>query len=151
MNGASTAQSRQPPIGEAGRNVIANVEQLRAAQGLSFRQLSVRLGAIERPILPAVLHRLSQGGRRVDADDLVAFAAVLRVSPADLLAPAGTGKPGKDHAVVRAAQDLVTRIEQLLAADSDPDTAEALSGYVDRALRRVQIEIEELLAETRKP
>lgn len=45
----------------------------------------------------------------------------------------------------------MTRIEQLVAAADNPDTTEALSGYVDRARRRVQIEIEELLAEMRKP
>ena len=47
---------------------------------------------------------------------------------------------------IRAAQDLAMRIGQLLAAD-DPAEGEALSRYVDRALRRVQIEVEELLAE----
>jgi hypothetical protein len=51
-------------------------------------------------------------------------------------------------AALREARNLTARIEQLLAASGDPETAEALSGYVDRALRRVQIEVEELLEET---
>jgi hypothetical protein len=79
--------SRTTPIGPIGRNVIKNVEELRADRGLSLRGLSERLGAIGRPILPAVLHRFGQGKRRVDVDDLVALALALRVNPNALLLP----------------------------------------------------------------
>jgi ribosome-binding protein aMBF1 (putative translation factor) len=90
VSAAPTAARRtSSPIGGVGRNVVANVEQLRQARGLSFRALSEMLGAVGRPILPAVLHRLSQGKRRVDADDLVAFAAALGVTPRG--SPAATG------------------------------------------------------------
>ena len=80
-------ESRHPPAGEAGRNVIANVERLRQARHLSLRQLSARLAELGRPTLTSVVHWMLQGGRRVDVDDLVALADSLEVSPADLLAP----------------------------------------------------------------
>ena len=95
-----------PEIGTAGRAVVANVERLRQDQGMSLRDLSVRLGQFGRPTLPSVLHRLINGGRRVDADDLVAFAKALGVSPADLLQPdlsveirVGRGKNARTLAV----------------------------------------------------
>lgn len=67
--------------------MIDNVEELRQLRGLSFRDLAAKLGALGRPIGPAVLHRLSQRRRRVDADDLVALAVALGVSPGALLLP----------------------------------------------------------------
>lgn len=138
-------QSKHTPIGEAGRNVVANIEQLRAARGLSFRQFSARLGAIGRPIVPAVLHRLSQGYRRVDADDLVAFAAVLGVSPADLLAPPSDEEIGAEpQPAQREVRNLAIRLEEVLAAPGDPVAAARLK----RALQRVRIEVAELLEES---
>jgi transcriptional regulator with XRE-family HTH domain len=74
-------------MGEIGKNVIRNIEDLREQRGLSLRGLSELLGARDRPILPAVLHRLSQGKRRVDADDLMAFALALGVNTNALLLP----------------------------------------------------------------
>src|SRR5215469_15370529 len=76
---------KSPPIGPIGQNVVRNVEDLRRSRGLSLRELSDRLAAIGRPILSTVLHRLGQGKRRVDADDLVALALVLGVNPSALL------------------------------------------------------------------
>jgi hypothetical protein len=74
-----------PSIGPVGRQVVANVEALRRERGYSFSALSDRLAAIGRPILPTVLHRLSQGGRRVDVDDLTALATVLGTTATRLL------------------------------------------------------------------
>lgn len=73
------------------------------------------------------------------------------MTPAELLAPPGAAKPATDNAAVRAVANLATRIEQLIASGADPEGRESLSGYVDRALRRVHIEIEELLEETPIP
>jgi transcriptional regulator with XRE-family HTH domain len=137
---ASPQPSRRVPIGEAGKAVTANVERLRKAQHLSLRALSARLAELGRPIGNAVLHRQSQGRRRVDADDLVALACVLGVTPADLLKSPGTTVP--DHPAVRAARDLADRVEALVRAAGDPQAA----GRANRAMRRLAIEIEELLA-----
>ena len=147
MSAAPTAARRtSSPIGGVGQDVIANVERLRQARGLSFRALSEMLGALGRPILPAVLHRLSQGRRRVDADDLVAFAAALGVTPADLLLPPGTvsDDPRADHPAMREARNLAGRIGEALASPGDPVSARRL----DRALTRARVEVEELLEET---
>jgi len=148
-----TSSEKPPPIGEAGRNVAANVERLRKTRGLSLQGLSDLLGECGRPILPTVLHRHVQGKRRTDADDLVAFAAVLGVTAGELLAPPDTAMrdPAADHPAIQAAVTLAARIGQLLADSGDREEAGAHSASVDRALRRVQIEIEELLAETGGP
>ena len=74
-------------LGSVGRQVVANVEELRRARKLSLRQFSERLGATGRPILPSVLHALGQGQRRVTADDLTALALALGVNPSALLFP----------------------------------------------------------------
>lgn len=74
-------------IGPVGRQVIANIEDLRKARGLSFQALAARLAKIGRPIGDTVLHRQSKGQRRIDADDLVAFALVFGVNPNALLLP----------------------------------------------------------------
>jgi transcriptional regulator with XRE-family HTH domain len=70
----------------AGR-VAANVKSLRARRGLTVRDLSRRLGEIGSPMLPSTVSKLENGGRQVDADDLVALALVLGVSPNRLLLP----------------------------------------------------------------
>jgi len=149
---ASARTGACPPMGEAGRNVVANVEQLRKDLHLSLRQLSNRLGEAGRPILPSVLHRLLQGRRRVDADDLIALAAVFGVTPAELLAPPGeaAADPPPEHAAAAAARQLAVRIGELLEAAADPGAREFASGGVDRALRRTQIEVEDLLADVRR-
>ena len=136
--------SRHPPIGEAGRNVIANIERLRAARHLSLRQLSERLGELGRPILTSQVHRLVHGLRRVDADDLVALGQVLDVTPAALLAP-GAAREVPGHASLSAAQDLAARIEGLLTAPDDPVARKQLARSVKRALSRVRLEVDELL------
>jgi hypothetical protein len=137
---SAAAGSKYPAIGEAGRNVIANIEQLRRARGLSFRDLSECLAAAGRPIVPTVLHRLSQGNRRVDADDLVAFAAVLGVSPEDLLQPGATVRADA-HPALREGRSLVARIADVLAAPGDAVAA----GRLKRAMKRARIEVAELL------
>ena len=152
MTGASVTDrinSRHSPIGEAGRSVVSNIERLRAVRGLSLRQLSERLGKLGRPILPAVLHRLSQGNRRVDADDLVALAAALGVAPADLLLPPGTvsDDPPPDHPALREARNLVTRIEAALAASGEAGQRAYAARSLKRSLTRVRLEVAELLEE----
>jgi transcriptional regulator with XRE-family HTH domain len=142
-----------PEAGPIGRNLIANVDQLRQARGLSWNKLSAALEAAGRPIPPLGLSRMAKGERRVDVDELVALAQVLKVAPADLLQPPDSASDDKtpDHAALSATQKLTSRITDLLAATPDPAAAQALSGYVDLALRRVQVEVEELLAEAARP
>lgn len=59
--------------------------------GLGYADLSRRLEAIGRPIPVLGLSRIEKGERRVDADDLVALAVALDVSPLTLLTPKSHG------------------------------------------------------------
>jgi transcriptional regulator with XRE-family HTH domain len=74
-------------LGPAGVAVAANIERLRESRNLSYAELSRRLDALGRPIAPLGLTRIRDRERRVDVDDLVAFALALDVSPATLLLP----------------------------------------------------------------
>lgn len=81
------AGDQEPRLGPVGRQVVRNVLALAQARGLSLRDLSNRLGEFGVKAVPSVLHRLAKDERRVDADDLVAFAVVLGVNPNALLLP----------------------------------------------------------------
>lgn len=50
-----------------------------------MRELSHRLGQIGQPILPSGITKIETGARRVNVDDLVALAIVLRVVPNRIL------------------------------------------------------------------
>jgi transcriptional regulator with XRE-family HTH domain len=84
------AEQRNPP-GPIGRNVIDNIERLRQERGLSYDALSAELAKIGHSINPVSLSRLGRGERRVGADDLVAFAIILNVTPQSLLFPRDAG------------------------------------------------------------
>jgi transcriptional regulator with XRE-family HTH domain len=73
--------------GPSSQQVVDNVKRLREGRGWSLPRLSQELTKVGRPILPTGLHRLENGKRRVDADDLVALAVALDVSPITLLMP----------------------------------------------------------------
>ncbi|WP_175496938.1 helix-turn-helix domain-containing protein [Actinopolyspora alba] len=73
--------------GPTSDRVRRNIEALRSAQGLSLAELSRRLEAVGRPILGTGIHKIEQGVRRVDVDDLVALALALNVTPNRLLLP----------------------------------------------------------------
>jgi hypothetical protein len=141
------AQPRQPEVGPAGRNLAAHVDRLCRERGWSWNRLSAEMGNAGRPVPPLGLSRMLQAGRRTDVDELLAFADVLGTTPTALLAPPGTAVPDRDHPAVRAVVSLAGHIGQLLATPGDPADREDGAGYVDRALRRVQVEVEELLAE----
>lgn len=78
---------RPPENGTTGRCVAANIARLRADLGLSFTDLARRLDAAGWPMTAVTVRRIEDGSRRPSADDLVAFAVALEVSPATLLMP----------------------------------------------------------------
>jgi transcriptional regulator with XRE-family HTH domain len=141
-----------PAPGQLGHNLIANIKHLCQMRGLSLRKLSAELDRIGRPIPPLGLSRVLRGERRVDVDEAAALAEILAVTPDVLLSAPEAVKaaPAPVPAAVREARNLTAQIESLIAASGDPEASVLASGYVDRALRRVQIEVEELLAETRR-
>ncbi|GAA3037122.1 helix-turn-helix domain-containing protein [Streptomyces glomeratus] len=81
-------------LGASGRAVAANVKRLRQARGWSLRALSEALDGVGRKLSQDAINKIENGAkpdakqiRRVDVDDLVALAAVLRVNPSALLLP----------------------------------------------------------------
>src|SRR4051794_18703182 len=88
-----------PKLGPVGVRVAENVKMLREyARRLSVRDLSARLGELGRPLLPSGITKIEHGERRVDADDLVALALALGVTPNRLLLD-GTGAPEEQFAL----------------------------------------------------
>ena len=146
-------QPAMPAPGPLGRILAVNVDRLRQERNWSWRRLSAEMDKAGRPIPPLGLFRMAKGERRVDVDELAALAQVLGVTPDVLLSPPEAVKrdPGEIPAAVREARNLVRRIEDLLEASGDPEAREMAGGYVDRALRRLQIELEELLDHARRP
>ena len=72
-------------VAETGEQVAANVKRLRG--GMQYKELAARLSAIGRPIAELGLRKIEAGERKVDVDDLMAFAVVFGVSPLTLLMP----------------------------------------------------------------
>ena len=103
----STRGRQRVETGPAGHRAAANVRALRNARGLTLAQLSDRMTAAGRPIIPSGLGKIEQGLRSVDVDDLVALAIALHVSPNRLLLPA-EARPDHDVALteeVRQRED----------------------------------------------
>jgi transcriptional regulator with XRE-family HTH domain len=82
---------------------MENVRQLRTARGLSYAGLSAKLSELDRPIAVLGLRRIENGKRRVDADDLVALALALNVTPPALLLPRSVAAGDEQVALTPAA------------------------------------------------
>ncbi|WP_406462338.1 helix-turn-helix domain-containing protein [Streptomyces sp. NBC_01622] len=65
-----------------------NLLELRKARGQSTLKLSAAMEELGQPVPASGITRIEKGDRRVDVDDLVAFALALNVSPNALLLPA---------------------------------------------------------------
>ena len=72
-------------IDSTGHQVAANIARLRG--GMTYKELSEQLGIVGRPMPVLALRRIESCERKVDVDDLVAFAIVFGVSPLTLLLP----------------------------------------------------------------
>jgi hypothetical protein len=81
------AKSTGRPLGPTGETVRSNIKRIRENQRIPVTELSARLRDLGRPIPTLGIHRIEDGQRRVDVDDLVAFAVALSVSPPSLLMP----------------------------------------------------------------
>lgn len=80
-------QRRTNDVGPTGLQLAENLRRIRTERGLSTTRLSELLEAIGRPIQPTGITKIEKGERKVDVDDLLALAAVLRVNPGALLLP----------------------------------------------------------------
>ena len=74
-------------VGPVGDIVRANIRRIREVRDHSLRDLAKLLSEASRPIIASGIQRVEVGARRVDVDDLVAFAKALDVPPVDLLEP----------------------------------------------------------------
>lgn len=74
-------------LGATGETVRENIKRIRAELRMPVPELSAKLGELGRTIPPLGIRRIESGERRVDADDLVALAVALDVSPLTLLMP----------------------------------------------------------------
>jgi transcriptional regulator with XRE-family HTH domain len=71
--------------GAVAKTVANNVKTVRENRRWSQQQLAAELAAVGRPMQPSAVAKVEKVSRRVDVDDLVAFAIALNVSPARLL------------------------------------------------------------------
>lgn len=106
--------TRALQLGDAGTHLAQAVADLRRARGWDQRTLAAHLAETGRPLSASVVGKIEAGTRRVDVDDLVAFALAFTVLPARLL-PAAAG-------------DVHTRAE--LPDAPDPFENEAAPGPV---------------------
>lgn len=77
--------ARAIQIGEVGERVAAAITARRQRRGWDQRYLAERVTEAGRPMSASVLGKIESGARRVDVDDLAAFADALGVPPAQLL------------------------------------------------------------------
>lgn len=123
------------PLGPTGRAVAANIEHLRDTQNLTFVALSEQLGVLGRSIPPLGLRKIVAETRRVDADDLVAIAVALNVSPASLLMP-NLATVAEDDLVPVTGWHVPVPAQHIwrwLTA-SKPFVGGMLGSFIDRAL-----------------
>jgi transcriptional regulator with XRE-family HTH domain len=111
--------------GETGRHVAAEIRRLRTKYRWTLREVSAALEDAGRPLLPSGISKIEDGERRVDVDDLVAFAQVFGVSPHELLGwtpPASApAEADTQQAVEAAVRRFLERPEigQVLARTAD--------------------------------
>ncbi|MFD6860540.1 helix-turn-helix domain-containing protein [Rhodococcus sp. NPDC060090] len=118
------AEKKNPlgPIGEIARQ---NVSRLREAQRLTYAELSRQLDDLGRPIAQLGLRRIEAGERRIDVDDLVALAVVLKVSPLALILPTDSSALTPDGPEYRA-RDIWEWGQGLATLDRTRDPAAEL-------------------------
>ncbi|MFD5869150.1 XRE family transcriptional regulator [Corynebacterium sp. NPDC060344] len=78
---------KKATIGPTGQTVSANVERLREEQRLTYAEMTRQLTNLGQPIPELGLRNIEKGQRKVDVDELVALARILRVAPVTLLIP----------------------------------------------------------------
>jgi transcriptional regulator with XRE-family HTH domain len=124
--------ARALEIGEAGGCVAAAVTAHRQRRGWDQRHLAARVTEAGRPMSASVLGKVEAGARRVDVDDLVALAAALEVSPAQLLPGVDDGpdpfeQASETGAVRRRVLEDIDALGDLEALDITAPTLAAVA------------------------
>lgn len=138
MTEESDATSRKSArLGPAGEAVRLNIRRIRDAQGISGAELSQRMRNEGRPIPLVGIQRIESGERRVDVDDLMAFAIVLGVTPITLLMPVGV-QP--DDGLSRYGSTAAAFWEWLRAELPLPSTLQGRPDFAAKALPPWELE-----------
>ena len=87
--------------------VAANLRRHRQDRGWSLAEASSRLGEAGHPMVGQVVSKIELGHRRIDADDLIAFAAIYEVPVATLFEESPT------------TPDIGGLIEEMVAVDRE--------------------------------
>lgn len=95
----------------ASDTVRTNLRLARVSRGLSVRAVSRLLADRGHPLAPSAISKIELGHRRIDVDDVAAFAAIYDVSVLDLFAPPSI------EGFVPIPTDLAEALEELAAAD----------------------------------
>jgi transcriptional regulator with XRE-family HTH domain len=129
-------EEKWAPIGSidsTGKTVAWNIRRLRGR--MPYTELAEKLEELKRPIPTLGLRKIESGGRRVDADDLVALALALGVSPNSLLMPRCNADD--PVAVTGVDGDVTARRLWLWLASRRPltvDTPDAALEFLSRSI-----------------
>ncbi|WP_433212499.1 helix-turn-helix domain-containing protein [Dactylosporangium sp. CS-047395] len=94
--------------GAVAERVRHNIKQIRQDRKLTGAQLAELLGALGRPMQPTAVNKIETGARRVDVDDVVAFALALNTTPNRLL----LNDPADGHEEIEVAPHVVATASQ---------------------------------------
>ena len=87
MENSSPRSRRKNEAGPSGQRAAANLEEIREQRRLSQRDLAGLVERLGRPMSMQIVSKTEVGDRRIDVDDLMAFAVALGVTPNRLLLP----------------------------------------------------------------
>lgn len=79
--------TRRVEIGTTGEQLRTNLRRLRGSRGWKLADVATRMTEAGRPMAVNTISEIENGARRVDVDDLTAFAHVFGVDPNSLLLP----------------------------------------------------------------
>jgi transcriptional regulator with XRE-family HTH domain len=83
----SIMANRAIEIGATGERAAANLAEIRKARHMEQAEVADRMNKLGRPMSAPVVSKTENHDRRIDVDDLVAFAVALGVTPNRLLLP----------------------------------------------------------------
>lgn len=115
---------------ETNKIVAQNIRDERMRRHWNFADLKRALEAVKHPLAIAVLQRIELSQRRINVDDLTAFATVFSVSPSDLLAPLDKINPLDN--IWRQDAGLLTGLPALTRAE--------VHGWLTKELKNLGLE-----------
>lgn len=165
------AQKKTRVHTEVGRTLAANLRSLRERRGLSLTDTERKLAEVGHELARTAIGKIETLERRADADDIMALAVVLNVTPARLLLPDDySGRPFQiapdrtvptlwlwEWAMGRMSLDMenteLTQDERFLADDAyqdeQPTALKRLARHtLSNALRPVDTCVRRLVRET---